>query len=196
MKRLGMLLGTVAVAALLVGCGSGSTSDSSTTHVTAGEKVRFERQQILEAARASIRTGERRSEAAAIALRQSHKEAAERKATKETRQRMERALAEFEQEEAEAEPAPTRPGEVSKAEFGGKWPLTVSHGTLDCDGSNGVGDVTFTDPQGFRYAVNGLALQEGLPEITPIWRFQPGMAKYELRVDMGPLIDRGLALCR
>lgn len=89
-------------------------------------------------------------------------------------------------------PTSTIPGEVSEAELGGRWPLTVAYGTLSCDGYS----VVFTAPGGTRYGLNGTAQDQlGLPPIDPIWRYQPGMKRYGLRVDIGTLIQRGLALC-
>jgi hypothetical protein len=87
------------------------------------------------------------------------------------------------------------PGSVSKTEFGEEWPLKVPSGDLRCEGSEGFGSVVFTAPNGTDYAVNGPALDNGYPEIEPIWRFEPGLEKYELRVNMSPLLERGLALC-
>jgi hypothetical protein len=74
--------------------------------------------------------------------------------------------------------------------MGKQWPLTVDSGTLSCDGSDGVGSVTF-ETGGKLYAVNGLARQDGYADITPIW----AKAGYGLRKNIGPLIDRGLKLC-
>jgi hypothetical protein len=114
-----------------------------------------------------------------------------------------REVAELEQEvarrkarEAREEPAPPQPGEVTRSEFGEDWPLTVASGTIRCDGSPGAGQVIFTAPtSGTEYALNGTALEGGYASIDPIWRYEPGMAKYELRVNIGVLTDRGLALC-
>ncbi len=81
-------------------------------------------------------------------------------------------------------------GEVSAEEFGAEWPLTVPAGELRCeDGSS----VTFTH-DGTTYAVNGTARGTGRwPDIDPIWAPDPGVEG--LKVNIGPLIDRGLALC-
>ena len=100
---------------------------------------------------------------------------------------------------------PARPGEAEKAlspseaevsreEFGAKWPLTVDRGVLSCNGSNGVGQVFFTSG-GKTYAVNGLARgTKKYPPADEIWADNPsgpGPKK-----DIGPLIERGLKLCR
>jgi hypothetical protein len=78
--------------------------------------------------------------------------------------------------------------QVSRADFGRDWPLTVSSGTLSCKGN---GKVTF-ETGGTVYAVNGMAgAMTDLPSIELIWRDDyRGREK-----DMGPLIERGLALC-
>lgn len=84
--------------------------------------------------------------------------------------------------------------EVSREELGAKWPLTVDRGVLSCNGSNGVGQVIFT-AGGKTYAVNGLARgMKKYPPVDEIWADNPsgpGPKK-----DIGPLIDRGLKLCR
>ena len=78
--------------------------------------------------------------------------------------------------------------EVSRGDFGADWPLTVDSGVLACQGA---GAVTFTAPDGTTYAVNGLAQSAtSYPEIDPIWADSG-----KLKVDIGPLIDRGLDLC-
>ena len=73
--------------------------------------------------------------------------------------------------------------------MGADWPLTVEAGTLDCIGA---GAVTFTSEDGTTYAVNGLALSStSYPDIDAIWADASG----GLKKNIGPLIDRGLALC-
>lgn len=181
MRCLGVLLGTVVVAVLVAGCGgSSSRALSEPTPAQEAELARLQKARH-ERERAGTQTPEEQTEA------RSHKRA------EQLQHRVERELAELEAEEPK--PA-TAPGEVTRAEFGDEWPFTVASGTLSCDGSRGLGSVIFTAPDGTRYGLNGTAQDQlGLPAIDPIWRYQPGMAKYELRVDIGPLIDRGLALC-
>jgi len=78
--------------------------------------------------------------------------------------------------------------EIARADFGSDWPLTVAEGTLACEGA---GAVTFT-AEGTTYAVNGLAAgMDRWADIDPIWAPAPG----GLKKNIGPLIDRGLALC-
>jgi hypothetical protein len=43
---------------------------------------------------------------------------------------------------------------LSKADFGARWPLTVSEGTFRCSGAD---EVTFKTPSGETYAVNAMA---------------------------------------
>ena len=83
---------------------------------------------------------------------------------------------------------------IGRADLGDAWPLTVEEGTLACNGSGGVGEVFFTAPEGTAYAVNGAAKSnERLADVTPIWADNPDING--LKKDIGPLIDKGLALC-
>lgn len=78
---------------------------------------------------------------------------------------------------------------VTKADLGDQWPLTVDHGELECQDP---GSVLFTSPDGQVYAVNGTAKDHtDAADITAIW----ADADYGLKVDIGPLLDRGRALC-
>jgi hypothetical protein len=96
---------------------------------------------------------------------------------------------------ATAEPTPRLPpprpsGDVSRAEFGDKWPLTVEAGELLC-----IDQAVVLDTGGITYAVNGTAKDRadasGWQDIEAIWA--DGDAG--LKKDIGPLIERGLALC-
>lgn len=53
---------------------------------------------------------------------------------------------------------------VTEADFGEEWPFSVSEGTLGCDGSDGLGAVTF-EAEGRVYGLNGTAKSKGLPEV-------------------------------
>jgi len=83
--------------------------------------------------------------------------------------------------------------QVSSADYGADWPLTVDSGTLRCEGA---GAVTFT-ADGTTYWVNGtaggLADENGWADIEAIWADDPsGDAP---KISIGPLIDDGLKLC-
>ena len=79
--------------------------------------------------------------------------------------------------------------EVTRSDFGNAWPLTVGGGTLRC---NGAGAVTF-EAEGTVYDVNGLAETQDLgADIDPIWED----AGHGLKKNIGPLISRGLKLCK
>jgi hypothetical protein len=81
--------------------------------------------------------------------------------------------------------------EVAEASWhDGPWPLTVDRGILGCTKPPYPGEVTF-NVEGKLYGLNGTALDQGLPEINPLWRHEGS----ELRVDIGPMIERGLKLC-
>jgi hypothetical protein len=75
----------------------------------------------------------------------------------------------------------------------GQWPLTVSEGVMRCQRRDGSAVVTFTTPDRRVYAVNSGALSQGLPRIEPILRRDPGVPG--ARVDIAPVLERGLELC-
>src|SRR4051794_34994837 len=84
---------------------------------------------------------------------------------------------------------------VSSNGMGKKWPLKVNNGTLHCDGSGGVGDVTIT-VGGTTYALNGAAKSHtNAKDIRPIWANDAHLG-FGLKKDIGPLIQRGLRLCQ
>jgi hypothetical protein len=81
--------------------------------------------------------------------------------------------------------------DVSKATWhAGEWPFTVASGTLACVEPPADGAVTFA-ANGTTYAVNGTAADSGYKDIHPIWKRAGG----GLRVYIGDMIDKGLALC-
>lgn len=83
---------------------------------------------------------------------------------------------------------------MTRADLGADWPLTVDEGVVSCEGiSEGLGEIYFT-AEGTKYAVNGLAqgASEG-PDIDVIWADNPEMEG--LKINIGPIIDRGLELC-
>lgn len=88
------------------------------------------------------------------------------------------------------EQPPSNEADVSAADLGAEWPLTVPRGVLRCEG----GAVTFTASGGTVYAINGTAMTRNAgADIHSIWRDSPdGLG---LKINIGPLIDRGLDLC-
>jgi hypothetical protein len=86
---------------------------------------------------------------------------------------------------------------VACGNFGKAWPLTVERGYLRCEESTADGPagqaVVFTSPDGREYGVNGTALDEGYPRINPIWRNSG--ESWAPKVNIGPLISKGLSLC-
>jgi hypothetical protein len=81
---------------------------------------------------------------------------------------------------------------VSKAKWhDGPWPFTVPRGILGCTQPPFPGAVTF-NVDGTLYAINGTAEDAHMGRnVNPIWKKAP----YGLRVDIGGMIDKGLALC-
>ncbi|TFI45157.1 DUF2511 domain-containing protein [Rhodococcus sp. 1R11] len=80
-------------------------------------------------------------------------------------------------------------GLVSESTWTGDWPFTVPEGSLMCGQPNRV---TFT-ADGTIYALNGAAKSAGaFDDVAAIWKESdfPGV-----RVDIGPMIQRGLELC-
>jgi hypothetical protein len=82
---------------------------------------------------------------------------------------------------------------ISRTDLGTKWPLTVESGTLRCEGSGGVGDVTFS-ATGKTYWVNGTAkATERYADFSEIWADDPSVSG--LKINAGALTDAGLQLC-
>lgn len=88
---------------------------------------------------------------------------------------------------------------ITKQQYGDKWPFTVSKGTLECVPP---GIITFHTKRN-TYAVNGLASSRGYAEIDKIWRDDPKKkispdqpSSLMTKVDLGPIIERGLELCK
>ncbi|WP_441964698.1 DUF2511 domain-containing protein [Mycolicibacterium houstonense] len=75
----------------------------------------------------------------------------------------------------------------------GPWPFTVDTATLFCTKAPNGERVTVV-AGGEMYALNGTAKSAKLwPPFDPIWLDNPNIAG--LKVDIGPMINRGLALC-
>lgn len=102
---------------------------------------------------------------------------------------------------------------VKASDYGNKWPFTVKKGSVACpDGKS----VIFL-AGGKKYALNGVAKSKGYTPIEPIWRYDPEMIKMQKeiaksekkslkeiqkimgptpRVNIGPILDLGVRLCR
>jgi Protein of unknown function (DUF2511) len=81
--------------------------------------------------------------------------------------------------------------EISQAEFGDKWPFTVASGRLECVPPSKV----IFHAGGTTYAVNGMASSDKrYREIRPIWKDNPEIPG--TKINIGPIIDRGFALCK
>ncbi len=63
--------------------------------------------------------------------------------------------------------------EVSESDYGDRWPLTVSSGTLQRRNLNGgLSDITFKAPDGTMYGLNGTALSHGHRDIRAITKIE------------------------
>ena len=91
-----------------------------------------------------------------------------------------------------ATPQPTREAlnVVTHAALGDAWPLTVEEGTIICDGAS----ILLRTNRGL-FAVNGTARGRkkwhDIREIT-----KPDPANPALLMDVQPIVDRGLKVCR
>lgn len=94
-------------------------------------------------------------------------------------------------EKADADPQPGGK-EVTKAQFGDKWPLSVESGTLHCEGSKTSGAVTLY-ADGITYALNLQAQSDGYAQPGNIWLDDPEEAGQKIPV--GPLVQEGMKLC-
>jgi hypothetical protein len=87
---------------------------------------------------------------------------------------------------------------ITRAEYGDKWPFTVDEGVLSFrDTGRTVGttrmvEVTFT-ADGVTYGINGTAKgNDRYSDVDAIWANNPSCPG--ARKDIGPILDRGLAL--
>jgi hypothetical protein len=90
------------------------------------------------------------------------------------------------------------PGLLVSTDYGDDWPLTVEYGVVKCQnrtiGGRQLQVVTFVDPMRKTWAVNGTAqAQTDYPEIDPIWADDPELEG--AKINISPVIDRGLELC-
>jgi hypothetical protein len=80
--------------------------------------------------------------------------------------------------------------EVSAAQFGDKWPLTVNKGTLHCEPPTRI---VFTAPDGQKYGVNGSASNDYI-SILEITKETENMG-VNFKMDASILIEEGMKLC-
>lgn len=90
------------------------------------------------------------------------------------------------------------PGLLVSTDFGDEWPLTVPYVVAHCDNITAGGMrlqvVTIDAPNGKTYAANGTAKDHtDYPALNPIWANDPDVDG--LKVNIGPIIAAGLALC-
>jgi hypothetical protein len=91
------------------------------------------------------------------------------------------------------------PGLLVSTTFGDKWPLKVPYVVARCQGITVAGRAlkvaTVDAPDGKTYAANGTAKDHGkYADIDPIWAPNPDVAG--LKIDMSPITDAALALCK
>lgn len=80
---------------------------------------------------------------------------------------------------------------MTKTRYGRRWPLTLRAGVVHCQRLA----VTFTAPDGRTYAINRIATSAHRGRnVDPIWRRAPHGSDRS-RLDITPIIDRGLKLC-
>jgi Protein of unknown function (DUF2511) len=75
--------------------------------------------------------------------------------------------------------------EIRQAEYGDRWPFAIQQGQLRCEGAGAV----ILTVRGKDYAVNGMASTR-YASMQPVWTSTNDPA------DVGPIISRGLTLCR
>lgn len=87
--------------------------------------------------------------------------------------------------------------DISGAQLGAAWPLTVDAGELRCVSTGESAKAALFVHEGAVYALNGVAKsgaeKSGWRDIDSIWRADP--AGGGLKVSIAPLIERALALC-
>ena len=91
------------------------------------------------------------------------------------------------------------PGLLVSTDFGKKWPLTVPYAVVHCEditaGGMNLQVVTLDTPDGDTYAVNGTAKDHtNYPSAEAVWAADPKVT--DLKIDISPVIDAGLSLCR
>lgn len=80
--------------------------------------------------------------------------------------------------------------EVTAAQFGDKWPLTVDKGTLHCEAPTRI---VFTAPDGQKYGVNGSAATDYVSILEITKDTENGGVTFKMNASV--LIDEGMKLC-
>ncbi|WP_353885870.1 DUF2511 domain-containing protein [uncultured Deinococcus sp.] len=92
-------------------------------------------------------------------------------------------------------PSPTTQT-IGVEDLGAKWPLTFERGELACLGQAiTIKDLASNITYALNGAADGAAREFGWSDVRPVWKDAPtsmGIPK----LDISPLIDRGLSLCR
>lgn len=79
--------------------------------------------------------------------------------------------------------------DVSSADFGDAWPLTVESGAVKCVSPNAAVFIH----EGKEYQLNGAASSKGYRKINRIWADNPQIPG--TKKDIGPLLKAALDLC-
>lgn len=79
--------------------------------------------------------------------------------------------------------------QVTRADFGDDWPLTVESGVLACEGTDSI----MFQAGGKTYAVVETGITSFGEPIDPIWAHDPNDAAS--KKDLWPLMNAGLDLC-
>lgn len=81
---------------------------------------------------------------------------------------------------------------LTKADFGERWPLTIDEGIIDC-----VNQSVIFKTNKNTYAVNGTAKNRNeYSDIMEIWKVDTSYHDPNVRMDISPLLDAGLKLCK
>jgi hypothetical protein len=86
---------------------------------------------------------------------------------------------------------------IRAADYGDRWPFTVSEGVIECTlFQENLHILTFASG-GKTYGLNGtarnLAREKGYAEIAAIWKDDP--KNTGTKINIGPVIDKALSLC-
>ena len=91
------------------------------------------------------------------------------------------------------------PGLLVSTDYRDEWPLTVPYVVAHCEtiaaGGRNLQVLTIDTPDGSTYAANGTAKDHtNYPSLDPVWADNPDVDG--LKIDISPIIDAGLMLCK